>query len=199
MIYKIPALFLLAYIAGSINFAILLFKILKKEDPRTKFSGNAGTTNVYRIAGKYWATAVFLLDIGRAVGVALVSIMILNPEFVPLAGLGLILGNTYPVFHQFKGGKGVANYLGFTAILSPLTAGSSAIGWVIIYMIKRTPFIASFFMIAILACGTIIINNYELPALAGSLLTFILIIFNHRINVKEYLAKKKEAITPYPS
>ena len=70
MIYKILILFFLAYIAGSINFAILLFKVIKKDDPRTKFSGNAGTTNVYRIAGKFWAAAVFLLDIGRAVGVA---------------------------------------------------------------------------------------------------------------------------------
>ena len=189
MIYKILILFFLAYIAGSINFAILLFKVIKKDDPRTKFSGNAGTTNVYRIAGTFWAAAVFLLDIGRAVGVAAVSLHLLNPEFAPLAGLGLVLGNTYPLFHQFKGGKGVANYLGFTTLLSPLSAGLSALAWVIIYLIIRTPFIASFFMIAVLASGTIIINNFKPAAITGSTLTLFLILFNHRINLKEYLNK----------
>ncbi len=192
MIFKIIILFIFAYIAGSINFAILLFKIIKKDDPRTKFSGNAGTTNVYRIAGKFWAAAVFLLDIGRAVGVAAVSLYAAEPEFAPLCGLGLVLGNTYPLFHQFKGGKGVANYLGFTALFSPMSAALSAIVWVIVYLIIRTPFIASFFMITILACGAIITNNYKHAATTGSALTFLLILYNHKENIRKYFNKENQ-------
>jgi glycerol-3-phosphate acyltransferase PlsY len=64
-------IYLFAYLAGSVNFAIIFFKLAGKEDPRLSFSGNAGTTNVYRQAGYFWATVILLLDIGRALGVAL--------------------------------------------------------------------------------------------------------------------------------
>ena len=62
---RFTGLLLLAYLAGSINFAIIVLRLLGKEDPRTTFSGNAGTTNVYRQAGKGWAVLVLLLDVGR--------------------------------------------------------------------------------------------------------------------------------------
>ena len=64
---KIFLIYLFAYLAGSVNFAIIFFKVTGKEDPRLSFSGNAGTTNVYRQAGYFWATVIFLLDIGRAI------------------------------------------------------------------------------------------------------------------------------------
>ena len=62
---------LCAYLAGSINFAILLFRLIGKDDPRMHFSGNAGVTNVYRQAGWPLAALVLILDMGRAMGVAL--------------------------------------------------------------------------------------------------------------------------------
>jgi glycerol-3-phosphate acyltransferase PlsY len=64
---------LCAYLAGSINFAILLFRLLGKDDPRTRFSGNAGVTNVYRQAGWPLAAMVLVLDVGRAMVVALLA------------------------------------------------------------------------------------------------------------------------------
>ena len=63
---KIILIYLFAYLAGSVNFAIIFLKLAGKADPRLSFSGNAGTTNVYRLAGILWASVVFLLDIGRA-------------------------------------------------------------------------------------------------------------------------------------
>jgi glycerol-3-phosphate acyltransferase PlsY len=181
--------FVAAYLAGSVNFSIILFKILGKEDPRSKFSGNAGTSNVYRMAGKFWAAIVLLLDIGRSAGIALLSLHLLKAEYAPLICFGLILGNRYPCFHRFQGGKGVANYLGFTAALTPLWAGISAIAWVLAYLISRTTFIASFFMILILAAGTVIINNMDPAATAGSVITAGFIILNHRTNIIEYRKK----------
>jgi acyl phosphate:glycerol-3-phosphate acyltransferase len=182
--------FISAYIAGSINFAITLFKITGKGDPRKKFSENAGTTNVYRQAGKFWAVIVFLLDTGRAIGIAFLSVYLLKVEFVPLIGLALVLGNRYPCFHNFRGGKGVANYLGFTAVLSPLWAGIAAAAWLLAYMIVRIPFIASFFMIAFLVAGTIIINDCNPVSFTFAIVTGMFIIYNHKKNIIEYSNKE---------
>src|SRR5208283_6021776 len=110
---KIILIYLFAYLAGSVNFAIIFFKLAGKEDPRLSFSGNAGTTNVYRQAGFIWAAVVFLLDIGRALAVAVIACYFLKTHLLPWAGFFLVLGNSFPCFHGFRGGRGVANYLGF--------------------------------------------------------------------------------------
>lgn len=185
-------LFIIAYIIGSVNFAIILFKISGKGDPREYFSGNAGTTNVYRQAGKFWAVVVLVLDIGRAVGLAFLSVYMLKGEFVPLIGFALILGNRYPCFHGFRGGKGVANFLGFTAVLAPLWAGIAAAVWLLVYLIAKIPFIASFFMITLLVIGTIIIYGYNPIAAASAVLTGLLILFNHKRNIIKYVNKKRQ-------
>jgi acyl phosphate:glycerol-3-phosphate acyltransferase len=184
-------LFSLSYILGSINFAILLFRVLKKEDPRGQHSGNAGTTNVYRQAGMFWAAVVLLLDVGRAVLVAYCAARFLEPGFVPWSCLFLVAGNRYPLFHGFRGGKGVANYLGFTFFIFPWAGAVSCAAWVAVYAVVRVPFIASFFMIAVLAAGTIF-SFVESPwAIAGAAATAALVYVNHRINITEYLAKKR--------
>ncbi len=189
---KLILVIILAYLAGSVNFAILLFKILGKEDPRLHYSGNAGTTNVYRMAGPAWATAVLLLDIGRAVVIALLARYALTPGAVPWAGLALVIGNRYPCFHGFRGGKGVANYLGFSAVITPAGAVVSCIAWVCVYALKRVPFIASFAMIAVLALGTIAACGYRPAAIIGALATALFIMFNHRINITAMLQGGKE-------
>jgi glycerol-3-phosphate acyltransferase PlsY len=182
--------FIGAYLVGSINFSILLFKILGEDDLRNKFSGNPGTTNVYRQLGMLWASLVLLLDVGRAMGVALISVSLLNMELVPWAGLALILGNRYPCFHSFRGGKGVANYLGFTTIISPVAAGLSALGWLLTYAIWRIPFIGSFAMVFILAVGTIAACEYSLSATAGVAATAVLIYYNHKSNLLGLLRQR---------
>jgi len=183
-------LFIFAYVAGSLNFSILLFNILGKEDPRDKFSGNPGATNVYRQAGIFWAIVVLFLDMSRAVGVALISCYTLSQEYVPLIGFGLILGNRFPCFHGFKGGKGVANYLGFTTVLAPIAAFIAGCVWLVVYAFIRIPFISSFFMVCILASGTLISYNSKPPAMIGVLITAIFIFISHRQNIVEYIKSR---------
>ncbi|MCJ7772643.1 MAG: glycerol-3-phosphate acyltransferase [Desulfobacterales bacterium] len=183
----IISLFIFSYVSGSINFSILLFKLLGKGDPRGKFSKNAGATNVYRQAGIYWAIVVLVFDMSRAVGVALVSLHVLPHDFVPLMSFGLILGNRFPCFHEFKGGKGVANYLGFTTALAPITALISGFAWLVFYAFLRVPFISSFLMIFILAAGTIISYSSKPLAVAGTCVTSIFIFISHRQNIVEWL------------
>ncbi len=182
-----------AYLAGSVNFAILLFRFLNKDDPRTGFSGNPGVTNVYRQAGYFWAGVVLLLDMSRALGLAFIAARLLPVPLVPWTGLGLILGNRFPCFHGLKGGKGVANYLGFTTIISPIAAGLSALGWLLVYAIWRIPFIGSFAMVFILAAGTIAACEYSLTATAGVAATAVLIYYNHRSNVLGMLRQGESA------
>ncbi|HOT44647.1 MAG TPA: glycerol-3-phosphate acyltransferase [Spirochaetota bacterium] len=193
---KFLILIILFYLAGSVNFSILLFRFLGKGDPRKSHSGNAGVTNVYRIAGPAWAAAVLILDVGRAVVIGLLAGYALSPGQTPWAGLALVIGNRYPCFHQFRGGKGVANYLGFTAAVTPAGAAVSAITWVLVYLVKRAPFIASFAMIAVLALGTIVACGYRPGAVTGAIITVLFIIFNHRKNIEEFLGKKEEVAPP---
>ncbi len=173
------------YIIGSINFSIILFKILGKADPRNNFSGNPGTTNVYRQTGIIWAAVVLLLDMGRAIAACFIAILLLNESYVTWAGFFLILGNRFPCFHSFKGGKGVANYLGFTAVLAPYSAGLSCATWVLTYMFIKKPFIASFTMISILAMGTALKMHQNLFAVSGIVVTYLLIVFNHSGNIRD--------------
>jgi glycerol-3-phosphate acyltransferase PlsY len=183
----------LAYLAGSINFSILLFKILGKEDPRNDFSGNPGVVNVYRQAGFCMAAVVWLLDMGRAIGVAVACLNMLPAAQAPIGGLALILGNRFPCFHQFRGGKGVANYLGFTAIIAPLAAGISALAWLTTFALVRVPFVGSFVMVLILGLGTLMACNFNPPSTAAVLATVGLICYGHKRNVVELIGKRKEA------
>jgi len=183
-----------AYLAGSINFSILLFKILGKEDPRKEFSGNAGVVNVYRQAGLHMAALVWLLDMARAIGVALTCLYLLSATLAPIGGLALILGNRFPCFHQFRGGKGVANYLGFTTIIAPVAAGISALTWLATFALFRIPFVGSFVMVFILGLGTLLACNFDPLSTAAVLATMALIYYGHKCNVVEQIQKRRDKI-----
>ena len=178
-----------AYIAGSVNFSIMLFKMFGKDDPRYYFSGTAGTTNVYRQAGMVWAGVVLLFDLARAVAVSWAALYLLPMGNVPWVGLALVFGNRFPCFHQFHGGKGVASYLGFTIMISPLAAAVSSLIWVCVYGIVRIPFIASFFMTFVLMAGTIIACGYQAAAMTGTIITALFIFYSHKQNITELLRR----------
>ena len=190
-VMMLAMLLLATYLAGSVNFPILLFRLLGRDDPRYHFSGNAGVTNVYRQAGLWWAGVVLVLDLGRAVVVSAAALHLLPTQYVPWVGLVLILGNRFPCFHQFRGGKGVASYLGFTVLISPVSAIISAFIWLMVYGIVRIPFIASFFMMAVLIVGTIIVCGYHPLATAGTIATSLFIFTNHRRNIMELFNSRR--------
>jgi glycerol-3-phosphate acyltransferase PlsY len=192
---KIILIYFAAYLAGSINFAVIFFKLTGKADPRLSFSGNAGTTNVYRQAGYFWAAVILLLDIGRALGVAALAAHYLDGKYLPWAGFFLVLGNSFTCLHNFRGGKGVANFLGFTLLVQPWAALLAAIMWVVTYGLCRIIFVASFVMVFTLALGLAYSNYWGFTAATGAVATFFLIAFNHRKNIIEYW-KGNEQITP---
>lgn len=178
-------LFAMAYVAGSLNFSILVFRFTGRQDPRRHGSGNPGATNVYRKAGIGWAAVVLLLDMGRAVLVALVAKALLPFWQVPWVGLGLIIGNRFPCFHGLKGGKGVANYLGFTLAVVPMWAGLGALAWGVAHLAWRTPFISSFAMVAVLAAGTAMAEAGNWRGGIGTAVTALFIVACHHRNIRQ--------------
>jgi glycerol-3-phosphate acyltransferase PlsY len=184
----------LAYFAGSINFAIILLGLLGREDPRTKFSGNAGTTNVYRQAGIGWAAVVLLLDTGRAVGLAALTLYLLPAPLVPWVGTALVVGNRFPCFHRFQGGKGVASFLGFTILIAPWGTVLSCLVWVAVYGILRIPFVASFFMVLVLGGAAALTGGAQAIPIAGTVVTVLLIFLNHWKNIVTLLAERRRKV-----
>jgi glycerol-3-phosphate acyltransferase PlsY len=182
---------LLAYLAGSVNFAIIFLGLLGREDPRTKFSGNAGTTNVYRQAGIGWAVVVLLLDTGRAVGLAALALHLLPVPLVPWVGTALVAGNRFPCFHRFQGGKGVASFLGFTIPIASWGAVLSCLVWVAVYGIVRIPFVASFFMVLVLGGAAAWSGGAQAISIAGTVVTVLLIFLNHRKNIVTLFAERR--------
>ena len=181
---------LCAYLAGSVNFAILLFRLLGKHDPRTCFSGNAGVTNVYRQAGWLLATLVLVLDVGRAMAVAFVAGYLWADALVPWVGLALILGNHFPCFHGWRGGKGVASYLGFYAWLLPVGTGLALAAYLMVFTLTRISFLASFGVLATLTGFGWVHWVHEPLALAAMLITAISIVWFHRSNIAALWQRK---------
>jgi glycerol-3-phosphate acyltransferase PlsY len=181
----------IAYLAGSINFSILIFKITNKGDPRDSFSGNPGMTNVYRQSGAVMAALVLMLDMGRSMAVAVLAAELLAYSWVPWIGFALIVGNRYPCFHGFRGGKGVANYLGFTLYSAPYAVLLSALAWLLCFACFRVPFIGSFFMIIILAGATMAHCGYRFWCCAAVVLTVLFIVYGHRQNIRDLVQSRK--------
>ncbi|MGC1403593.1 MAG: glycerol-3-phosphate acyltransferase [Thermodesulfobacteriota bacterium] len=185
---------LATYLAASINFSIILFELLGKGDPRDHYSRNAGTTNVTRLLGLFWGLMILLLDMGRAGAAAYIGGRFLPAPLVPLLGLVLVIGNQKPLFHGFRGGKGVASYLGFTAMIAPVLAGASCLAWLFGYGLSRQPFIGSILMILVLGLGTIVHYSGAWPVMISAVLTMVLILQSHKPNMAAYgkkMAKKE--------
>ncbi|MFP4475147.1 MAG: glycerol-3-phosphate acyltransferase [Desulfatibacillaceae bacterium] len=183
-------LVLSAYVAGSVNFSILLFRLLGFGDPRERFSGNPGVTNVYRQAGPPWAGAVLCLDMGRSAGVCLLALWLGWPGLLPWVALGLLVGNRWPAFHGFSGGKGVANYLGFTLAAAPLHALVSGAMWFAVTKPTGQPFLGSFAMVAVLSTGLYVASGGGPVAMAGVLACTVFIVWNHLKNIREFVGQR---------
>jgi acyl phosphate:glycerol-3-phosphate acyltransferase len=179
-----------SYILGSINFTVIIFRLLGFEDPRKKFSGNPGTTNVYRIAGPFWAALVLSLDIGRAGLISIVSLKFLPMQEVAAAGFFLVLGNRFPCFHGFKGGKGVASYMGFVIFITPLWGLAATFAWPVVYKVIKITFIPSFLIITLMGIGISRYFAWNPVSITATSATIFLIFLGHKKNIHAYFYKE---------
>ena len=178
----VALLLLASYLLGSWNFAITVLRIGRFPDPRTQHSGNAGTSNVARIAGRPVAALVLALDLARSVAVYQVAHRFAAAEAVPWAGLALLLGNRFPLFHRFRGGKGVATYLGFLGAAEPWLALAACAAWLGTYLVGKIVAIASMAMLAVLVAAALYTWPRTPLTVVATVLSATLIIVGHRSN-----------------
>lgn len=141
----IPTLLALAggYLLGSIPFGLVIAKMAGLGDIRDIGSGNIGATNALRTGKKWVALLTLIGDVGKGVAAVLFARALLHPEVGVLAGVAAFLGHLYPVWLGFKGGKGVATYLGIAAaVLLPVGIGASLV-WLVTFALFRFSSLAS--------------------------------------------------------
>ncbi len=137
MIYQI-IITLIAYLIGSVSFGILASKLFNIADPRTMGSKNPGATNVMRQGNKVAAIFTLLGDMLKATILLLIAKFYgASDSLIVLIAVAVMLGHVYPIYYQFKGGKGVATALGILLGISPVLALSVLIIWIIIFFIWK--------------------------------------------------------------
>ena len=127
-----------AYLIGSLSSAIILCKLAGLPDPRSQGSGNPGATNVLRFGGKKLAATVLILDVVKGIlPVVIARLLGLDEIGLAATAFAAFLGHLYPVFFDFKGGKGVATAIGGFLALSPPLAGCILLTWLVVFAISR--------------------------------------------------------------
>ena len=183
---------ILAYFIGSISFGILLSKIFKIQDPRSFGSKNPGATNVMRSGKKLAALLTLLGDMLKGTIVVLIAKLYLNPTFdqVLLIAAAVFLGHLFPIYHQFRGGKGVATALGVLLAIDIHIAILVLIIWLIVFLLSR---ISSLSAITAALCLPLItfFMHVDQSFLWLTFLLSILLIYRHKENIKNLIEKKE--------
>jgi acyl phosphate:glycerol-3-phosphate acyltransferase len=185
---------LLAYLLGSLSSAIIVCRLMRLPDPRTVGSGNPGATNVLRVAGKGTAAVVLAGDMLKGfVPVMLASAFGLSAKVLALTGLGAFLGHLYPVFFGFRGGKGVATYLGVIIGLSWMVGLATGATWVAMALVFRYSSLAA--VTAAILSPVYMAFITGVPAWTlGTVIMSILLTWRHGSNLRRLLAGTEERI-----
>ena len=180
----------LGYAFGSIPFGLVLTRLAGKGDVRAIGSGNIGATNVLRTGSKPLAAATLILDCLKATAAILLSRHLFGGNVDAFAAAGAMVGHLYPVWLRFKGGKGVATFLGVLVPLLPIAAGIYAIVWIGLLLLVRISSVAG---IAAAVSAPISAALLGARALFPMLLGFaLLVVWKHRAN----LARLKAGTEP---
>ena len=172
---------LISYLFGSIPFGLLLTKIFLKKDIREIGSGNIGATNVLRAGNKVLGYSTLVLDILKAV-LPILYIKFFMNDYLYISALSIFIGHVFPIWLKFKGGKGVASYLGILCCLDIFTALIFGIVWISVFILSKFSSLSS-----LLASLTIPIFHFFYNSNSDYyfyFMMFILIFFTHRENIK---------------
>ena len=182
---------LLAYFIGSVSFSVIFSRKFAGFDVREKGSGNAGTTNVLRTAGTKLAVLTLLCDILKGVIAILIAFIaskiwkdIDGTLLKYLAGFFAILGHTFPIFFEFRGGKGVATALGVLITLNWKIGLICLIFAVIIIAFTKMVSVGSILAAVLYPILTIFMSDFKFSTVLVSIFIALLVIFNHRENLK---------------
>ncbi len=196
------ALTLLAYLLGSVSFAVIVSRAFGLPDPRTYGSGNPGATNVLRSGKKAAAVLTLLGDSVKgwlAVWVAQRYAAVDVTELtMAVAGVAVVLGHMWPVFHRFEGGKGVATAFGVLFGFNLYVALGAGATWIIIAVFFRMASLASITAAAFAPFATWLLYNFAHPFFASVFVIAVLLIYRHRSNIRNLAAGKERKIGSTP-
>ena len=182
---------IISYFMGSIPFGFILTKIFLKKDIREIGSGNIGATNALRTGNKTIGYSTLVLDILKAVA-PVIYVKIFYQDFLYIASLCAFLGHVFPIWLKFKGGKGVATYVGILFAINIYFGIIFTISWFVTFFISKYSSLSSLVGAASIPIYLLILTQFD----QGIFFTimFVLIFFTHRENIKR-LKNKEETKT----
>ena len=182
---------IISYLMGSIPFGFILTKIFLKKDIREIGSGNIGATNALRTGNKIIGYSTLVLDILKAVA-PVIYVKIFYQDFLYIASLCAFLGHVFPIWLKFKGGKGVATYVGILFTINIYFGIIFVISWFTTFFISKYSSLSSLVGAASIPIYLLILSQFD----QGIFFTimFVLIFFTHRENIKR-LKNKEETKT----
>ena len=183
-----------SYLIGSLSSAIIVCKIMSLPDPRSEGSGNPGATNVLRFGGKKAAAITLAGDMVKGLLPVLAAKYLgLNMESIALVGFAAFLGHLYPIFFQFKGGKGVATMLGVMFGFSWWVGLATAGTWLFMAKVVKISSLSALVATALAPVYVWLWFNNEVTVALTITMTVILF-WRHRSNIQNLLSGKEDKI-----
>jgi len=170
-----------SYLMGSIPFGFILTKLFLKQDIRNIGSGNIGATNALRTGNKFLGYSTLILDIAKAI-IPILYVKNNYPDLIYLASLSAFLGHVFPIWLKFKGGKGVATYLGILFSINFIYGFIFISNWLIIFFLSKYSSLSS--LIGSFSIPVYLYISGNTNGLSFFLIMFVLIFYTHRENVK---------------
>ena len=185
---------ILSYIVGSIPFGYILTKIFLKKDIRDIGSGNIGATNALRTGNKLIGYSTLILDVLKAV-LPVIFIKFNYPEYIYVSSLSVFIGHVFPLWLKFKGGKGVATYVGILFCINILFGLLFISTWLILYFIFKYSSLSS--LLATLSIPAYILFFLNGQNIIFFLIILVLIFYTHKENVKRLINKEESKTKIY--
>lgn len=187
------AMFLLAYLVGSIPFGLVVGKVFYHVDVRKHGSGNVGATNVVRVLGKKAGVAVLVGDMLKGYVPAVIAAHFFNPWLAIFIAAAPVVGHMYSVFLKGSGGKGVATGAGVVLALVPLAFGIIIVVWVLLILTTRYVSLAS--LVATLLVPVLVFGfGHPLPYEIAGVLVTVVIFWAHRGNIRRLIAGNESRV-----
>ena len=182
-----------SYLMGSIPFGFILTKIFLKKDIRDIGSGNIGATNVLRTGNKSLGYGTLLLDILKAI-IPVIYTKLNYPDYIFITSMFVFLGHVFPLWLKFKGGKGVAPYVGILFSINLIYGILFVSIWIITFLISKYSSLASLIASFAIPIYLLFFNNENLIFFS---IMFVLIFYTHRENVKRLKNKEENKTKIY--
>ena len=184
----------ISYLLGSIPFGFIFTKIFLNKDIRKVGSGNIGATNALRTGNKSIGYATLISDILKAV-IPVIFIKIYYTEYLYISSLSVFLGHVFPIWLKFKGGKGVATYVGILSCINIYLGVVFGIVWFIIFLIFKYSSLSS--LIGSLSIPIVNFFIFKGEVVFLFIIMFVLIFYTHRENIKRLLNRTESKTKIY--